>query len=347
MSDWAGLAARARGLRGHVLSGAHIAALGARGVQAFADALAAAGIVPAGTPATPTALDVAATRSAADRIATLARWGDIAGTPIESVVAHLEHVAVRALVRGAAAGTPAAVRLATAVPTPALPRRILERAARLDTPAAVAASLLTIGHPFGAPLARALANGGSLLAAEHALAVAWGALAARQARRDDAPLREWARDTATLSMLWTAMAIADGEPIGDEALEPVPGAWPMPVDPLRMARAGRDALRGALSSTMEEHPAVRAALLAPIGGEEAAADAAHLARYDDWARREPTSSAPVVHVLLALSAERAAVSRALWRASLSPERATAHRVTDRAANHVTERAAPRATSASS
>jgi len=51
--------------------------------------------------------------------------------------------------------------------------------------------------------------------------------------------------------------------------------------------------------------------------------------------------------VLALGAERAAVSHALWRASLSPERATAHRVTDRPAHHVTERAAPRATSAAS
>jgi hypothetical protein len=207
--------------------------------------------------------------------------------------------------------------------------------------------LLTIGHPFGAPLARALASGGSLLAAEHALAVAWGVVAARQARRDDAPLREWARDTATLSMLWTALAIADGEQISDAALEPVPGAWAMPVDPLRVARAGRDAIRGALTSTMEDHPAVRAALLAANGDEEAAANAAQLARYDDWARREPTSSAPVVHLVLMLDAERAAISYALWRASLSPERATAHRVADHPANHHTERAAPRATSAAS
>jgi hypothetical protein len=321
VSDWSGLAARARGLRVHVLTPERIAGLGANGLAALADALAIAGTVPAGTPASAAALDLAATRSAADRIARLARWAAASNTPMTPLVTYLDLHTIRALLRGAAAGSPSAARLATAVPTLALPRRVLERAARLDAPSAVATLLLTIGHPVGAPLARLLsarAAGAAtshvpLLAAEHALAVAWAAGAMLDARHADEPLQSWVRDTATLLTLGTAFAIADGETLDDAARAPIAGTWPMPADALQLARAGRAALRDVLTPPMQAHRAVQAALAAPPGDEEAAAASAQLAHYAEWARREPLSSAPVVHAVLALHAERAAVAASAWR----------------------------------
>lgn len=326
MSDWSGLAARARGMRLHVLTPARIAGIGANGLAALTDALAAAGTIPAGTPASAAALDLAATRSAADRIARLARWAAASRTPMTPLVSYLDLLTIRALLRGAAAGSASSTRLATAVPTLALPRRVVERAARLETPAAVATLLLTIGHPAGAPLAQVLSaqrRGADtttshvpLLAAEHALAVAWAVGATRDARHADEPLRSWVRDTATMLTLCTAFAIADGDGVDDAVRTPIAGAWPMPADVLQLARAGRSALRDVLTPSMQAHRAIHAALSAAPGEEEADAAEAHLAQYAAWARRAPLSSAPVVHAVLALQAERAAVAASAWRTEL-------------------------------
>lgn len=318
--SWGALAARARGLTTHLRAAAAAPTLAALPLQTIADELVASGALPAGTAADAVTMDIAATRVAARRIATLARWGVVTDAPIDALVGALELDMIRILLRGAASLAPASWRLATLVPTPTLPRRLLERAARLERPEQVLALLAMSGHFTGAPAlaawqaSQARATPAALCATEHALAVAWGArFASLRARRAaDAPLRAWLEDEAWLRTLWSVLAVAAahlGSGEIDALLIPVPGAEQPPIDLRRVAHDGEEAIHAVLAPIATRHVGLAAALAATAGDAERAARDAQRRHYATWARRAPLSSAPVIHAVLAIAAERAAIRR--------------------------------------
>lgn len=319
-SDWGPIAARARGLLQGVQTPEQIHALAARSLRELVEGLVAQGTLPAGTPDDAVAVDLAVTRRAATRLATLARWGVLTRVPIDGLIAAHEVEMLRTLLRGAASHAPAAWRLAALVPTPALPRRWLEHAAQLDTPERVLALLVSTGHFTGAPALAAWRRAGGTQAvrhAEHAMAVAWGARFATPdaIQAADAPLRAWLRDEAWLLTLWMALAAQD-EPLEDALVVPIPGAEALPPSLMRLSvRDDHDAhaaVRSVLAAACGESLALAAAVDAAPGEEEAAARQAQRRQYAAWAQRAPVSSAPVIHVMLSIIAERAAVSAAAF-----------------------------------
>lgn len=321
--SWGALAARARGLTTHLRTAAAAPTLAALPLQTIADELVASGALPAGTAADAVTMDIAATRVAARRMATLARWGVVTDAPIDALVGALELDMIRILLRGAASLAPASWRLATLVPTPTLPRRLLERAARLERPEQVLALLVASGHFAGAPAvaawqasqaSQARATTAALCATEHALAVAWGArfASARARRAADAPLRAWLEDEAWLRTLWSVLAVSAAHLSSSEIdalLTPVPGAEQPPIDLRRVAHDGEEAIHAVLAPLAARHIGLTAALAATAGNAEHAARDAQRQYYAAWARRAPLSSAPVIHAVLAIAAECAAIRR--------------------------------------
>jgi hypothetical protein len=311
MTRWGAVAARARGL----VAGIRPDVAPPRDPIAGRDALVASGALPLGTDPDPMAVDRASARLAAARVITLVRWAARAGSPLVAIADGLEVEAVRALLRGAAGQTDPAERLDLIVPTPLLPRRVLERAARADSPAAVAAVLAAAAHPAG-PLLIAIGRAdASLRAAERALTREWGERAQRMIARRDAPMAAWHRALATAWTLWEALAVADGLDTGPPAV--VPGAWPATPEPWAAARDGRAALVAALRNAGAPSTwpiGLAAALEAAPGDEEHARHRTMRQAFGVMARRDPVSSAPVVHALLVVQAARAAAARWAWRA---------------------------------
>ncbi len=153
MSDWGALNARARGLGARLPSHARLAALAdIREPTALAAALAGMGVPVAAEETRRDALELAVRRRAGDALATLARWSPEVPGAASVLFEEEDRRSVRALVRGATAGSAAESRLAGLVPTPRLPVRALEELARQADAAAVAALLSVWGSQYGRAL---------------------------------------------------------------------------------------------------------------------------------------------------------------------------------------------------
>src|SRR5690606_37304907 len=103
------------------------------------------------------ALDRAVTAVAEGEMRLLDRWltaGQRAA--LAPLFADEDRRSLRRVLRGLAAGVPAARRAGGALPTPTLPRRLLAAVAQQPSPATVATMLTAAGHGFGAALAAAL-----------------------------------------------------------------------------------------------------------------------------------------------------------------------------------------------
>jgi vacuolar-type H+-ATPase subunit C/Vma6 len=150
---WGDLVARIAGLQACMLSREQLSALAREtGLEGFATRLEATGRlpVPVESPRDPCSLERAFRRAAAAPLAVVGRWIGPRHDVISLFYDDEDRRSIRALLRGAAAGVPAAVRIAGLVPTPALPQRALEELAGRPTIGDVAASLVAMSHPFGA-----------------------------------------------------------------------------------------------------------------------------------------------------------------------------------------------------
>jgi vacuolar-type H+-ATPase subunit C/Vma6 len=179
--------ARCAGLQARLLTRGQLSRLaGEVGVEAFATQLEATGRlpVPVGSPRDTSSLERAFRRAAAAPLAVLARWAGARHDVTSLFYDDEDRRSIRALIRGAAAGVPAADRIAGLVPTPALPPRILELLAACPTVGDVAASLCAMSHPFGTIMrAEAARPRPDLLAIETALRRYYAERALRAARR--------------------------------------------------------------------------------------------------------------------------------------------------------------------
>lgn len=210
--QWSDLDARARGLATRLLGRARLESLArAADLPAAAAELARLGLVPlAAGGASPSLLEEGLRRTAAARLLVLARWSGDRESALALLYEEEDRRSLRALLRGAAAGTPPEMRLAGLIPTPALPEKALRELARQPTPAAVAVLLVAWGNPYGPPLlAEAERPHPELFALESALGQVFTERLLRAARRGGWELKTWVRETIELESSLAVLLLAE------------------------------------------------------------------------------------------------------------------------------------------
>jgi vacuolar-type H+-ATPase subunit C/Vma6 len=322
---WDTLNARARGLRTHLLSRGDLERLGqSADLPALADGLRAAGFpITDADRFSPAALELAVRRRAGAQLATLARWAGPRAAAAALLYDDEDRRNLRAILRGAADGAAAPLRLAGTIPTPSLPERALEELARQPTPRAVAALLVAWRHPLGAPLLAAVGAGhADLLRLEVVLSRHFTERAVRLAQ--GGPLLEFVRETIDVENALAALVLAErsadvtpkdaflrgGSRIDIAAFEEAIATGTATGAGARLARAfGESRLAGPLARAGGDGGAAEAALLR-----------ARLAAQRGAARRDPLGPAPLLVFVLALRAEADDLRRLIWGLALDAPR---------------------------
>lgn len=319
-TSWADLNARARGLSTHLLAPGVLAELAhAPDLATLGRRLAELGIQAAD--ATPAGLDLAVRRSAAAAASVLGRWiGDRSGL-LRVILEDEDRRSVRAMLRGAVGGVPAAARMAGLLPTPTLPERLLEELARCIQPRDVAGLLTVWRHPFGGPLLEPLASDHpDLFAAEHALNLVFASRAVEGASKGGAALRAYVADLVDLTNVTIALSV-----VADPAERPpgelyLPGGERLDVDRFSAAAAAKD-VAGAIALLAPAFPEPRARLIRRHGDEPSQLERALLADRIEAlgreAREDPLGPAPVLRYFLRLRAQVIALRAAIWGAALA------------------------------
>jgi len=325
---WADLIARARGLSTHLLGRTRLAELARmRDLGRLAAALDEAygpgvGLTPG---ASAEELEIAVRRAAARDLRTIAHWTGNRDTYLAPLFLDEDRRSIRALLRGAAAGSPPPERLAGLVPTPTLPEGALEELARQRSVNTVVALLIAWAHPFGAALLEeARRPQPDLLQLDLALNSEYAKCSARavqRAPRGDAARHDlvaYVRATVDLENASTAMQLAAQRSDIDAGLLFVPdGRW---LDRARFLDAAHASDAVAASATLARAfrgtPLARVATAVPRRAFEDAALSAELRWSIDAARRTPLGAAPVIAFFLRLRAEVRDLRFIIWRIAL-------------------------------
>ena len=321
---WEDLVARVRGASGHLLGRDRLIELArARDLVRLVALLeesygGSLGVAPGASPAD---AELAVRRLAATHLATLARWGLQRSRFLTPFFLDEDRRSVRALLRGAAAGSPDNVRLAGLVPTPTLPERALRELARQRGAAEIAALLSAWNHPFGRALLGATqAPHPDLLRLDLVLNEAWSresAAAIRRAPRGHDTRRDLAAfvsDTADIENALTALQLAgqrtsitpgvlfmpNGHILTPSAFDEVAGS-PGPA-------AGQAILARVFHGTPLAH-----AFDGPARTVEDRLLAARLQAAVRNALRFPLGAAPVILFVLRLRAEIRDLCLIIWR----------------------------------
>jgi vacuolar-type H+-ATPase subunit C/Vma6 len=314
--------ARAKGLSSRLLQREALAGLAqVRDLQQLSRALAGLGVVPEEIPnATAAALELALRRSAGSALHVARRWLGERSEVVAVVLEAEDRRSLRALVRGAAAGVHAEVRLTGLVPTPSLPERLLQELAGRSRVRDQAALLVAAGHPYGAPmLAAAAAQEPDLFLVELAIARTFAERAQRGARRDGRFLREYVGDLIDIDNCRTVLLLAQ------RASEPAPRAFiaggrrltqedfaraARIGEPTRAARVLGEALGGGtLAAALIRYPAAPAEL-------ERALEAQLADRLLRQARLDPLGPAPLLLYCHRLRAQSVALGELVWSVDL-------------------------------
>ena len=301
--------------RARLLGAAGLRDLGARGAaEARLGALRQgpwSGAIPAGGPVpSQAAIETRLRALLAEEAETL--LGEVEGAAARRVLSAFlsldEAAAVKALLRGVAAGAPPERILAAAPPGPGLPAPLLRRAAAAADVEGVVATLEAGGHPLAAALRQALPrreHDGLLpleaavdrAAAERALAAA----CARGAGEDGRVLRDHLADAADAANAALLLALAGAGRRRAEEVAPLvrPGGRRLPAaDVERLAGAPAEAVRAALARTF---PAVAGA--AAPWADDLALERSLLMAARRAARARPLSAAVALAYLLDRRAE--------------------------------------------
>ena len=326
MRRWDALNARARGLRTRLLSRVELERMSqAPDLPALADELRSAGFpLTEGDRFSPAAVELAVRRRAGALLATLSRWAGPRADAAAVLYDDEDRLNLRAILRGAAEGADAALRLAGTVPTPALPERALEELARQPTPRAVAALLTAWRHPCGPPLVAAIGAGhADLFRLEVVLGRHFAERALRLAGRG--PLLEFVREVIDVENALAALVLAErpadvtpkdaflkgGRHVGIGPFEEAVAAASAAGAAARLARAfGSSPLAGPMARSGGD-----------AGGAETALLRARLAEQRRAARHDPLGPAPLLTFVLGLRAETADLRRLIWGLALGAPRA--------------------------
>jgi len=270
--------------------------------------------------ADPRAIEIGITRSAAERLAILARWAE--PVALAPVLLHEDARSLRAVLRGALGALGPEQRLAGAIPTPLLGRKALERLASAESVGRVAATLVVWQHPLGPALLEAAGGAASadLLRLEVALARALASASSTAARRAGRSMVAFVAEDIDADNVTTALLLRGARREGELADYFVPGGARLGLEDFGRAAGSaspgecaailrRSLGGGVLARSLEREPltptAVRARLLD-----------GRLAELARRRRTEPLTAVPVLLFVLRLRREVEVVRRALWLTSM-------------------------------
>ena len=324
---WEAVNARARGLATHLQRRGTLDALArAPDLPTLAAELGRFGYAVEGG-AGPAALDLAVRRHAAAELRIFARW--CAGQPelVTVVFEDEDRRSLRALVRGAVQGATSDERLAGLIPTPALPERALEELGRQPTAAAVAALLVSWGHPYGRPLLLgARAAQPDLLHLDMRLNQTFAGRALAAGRRGGTALLAHVQELIDVENALAAVVLAgrtDDVTPKDLFLA---GGRRLSIGDFELAlAAGVPGLASQRIATAFAGTQLAAAFAGPAtaaGRLEQDVLRARIAALRDAARLDPLGPAPALRFALALRAQVRDLQRIVWGVALAAPRAT-------------------------
>lgn len=331
---WEDLVARIRGAAGHLLGRDRLVELArARDLVHLVAMLEEShgeslGVAPGASPAD---AELAVRRLAAEHLATLARWGLGRLRFLDPFLLDEDRRSMRALVRGAVAGSPEAARMAGLVPTLRLPERALHELAQQRTPADVAALLSAWNHPFGSALLAATRSPATdLLRVELALNEAWAresAVALRHAPRGHGTRRDLAAfvtEAADVENALTALQLAGQRTsIPHDALfMPNGKVLTRAVFLEAAASPSVEAAQATVARAFHDTPMARA-FDGPLREIEERVLAARLRVAVKNSFRYPLGAAPVVLYVLRLRAQVRDLCLIIWRLSTGAPRPVA------------------------
>lgn len=317
MTDWGDLDARARGLTTHLLGRRRLAELaGCTSLGELAKELEALGyqLAPAADVVTAEALEVGVRRIAARRVRTIARWAGSRADVLSVLFGDEDRRSVRALLRGALQGAPAAQRLAGLIPTPSLPEGALEELAVNERIGDVVTLLALWEHPYGPPLlAEARREQPDPLVLELTLNRVFARRAVDAARHAGASLRQYVALVIDLENARTALALDASTADVDLEAAFLPGGERVTLELLSRPHDLPAAFGGtpyveALERGAANDAALEAQLLARMIADVVSA-----------ARLDPLGPFPLIGYWLRLRAECVDLQRIIWGiVSLAP-----------------------------
>jgi vacuolar-type H+-ATPase subunit C/Vma6 len=324
MPRWDDVNARVRGLATHLLRPERMPELAAAAdLPELLRRLERAGYRPVlePGPVTAAAIEGAIRRLAGSRLRLLARWCANRAAALAIIFEEEDRRSLRALIRGAVAGTAPDARLAGTLPTASLPLRALEELARQTDLRALGALLAAWGNPYATVL-RELESSEhpDLLRLEVRLGRQFARRANETARRGDHVLRAHVSETVDLENTWAALLLAgDGGDVDpSECFIPggdriTPAVFENAATAPERAEASRRLAR-AFGSRPIGRALLRAAARLPELDDELLA--AQLDQRRAAARLDPLSSAPLLAYALALRAETRMLGRLVWGVAL-------------------------------
>lgn len=330
---WDDLNTRARGLATHLLNAPALAALAASpDLSALATGLRQHGYL-VDPPVSAAAIELAARRMAAGRLALLGRWAGARAGVLAVVFEEEDCRNLRAVLRGVASRAPRDQQLTGLIPTPSLPERSLAHLASQVSAGTVVALLSAWRHPAAAALrAASRAAEPDLLRLELALAATFAERSLRGARHAGrgGPVERSVREVIDGANAATALVLAgdDRDLTPKEAF--IRGGHAITITVFEEAIvAGTPELRRYGVTELGNGVAARLATAA----DGALADAlrasgddpaqfenafmrSRIARMGDALRRSPLSPLVVLRYALQVRAEVMDVSRLAWGIAL-------------------------------
>jgi vacuolar-type H+-ATPase subunit C/Vma6 len=324
------LVARAHGVGTHLLSRQTLESLAeSPDVPALARALARLGpqLEAVAETADIGAIEEAIRHTSERHLRTLGRWQRRSPGVLDVFRADQERRSLRALMRGALQGAPAAARLSGLVPTPRLPERVLVELARQPSPVAVARHLLMLGYPDADQLLRPVQKAQpELFAIEVALLAAMARRATSAARDGDDTVKQFVRERIDIGNLQNALLIAGAPKDVDLSSAFVEGGrWLSPSDFAAAAGATtpQDAL-ASLRTALAGTPLADAVplVVTDVTRLERVFLGTALQRLKQQGRTDPLGSARLLGVLLRLEAQARDLRAVAWGAALGTPPAT-------------------------
>lgn len=310
------LAARARGLATRLYTRAELIELArASDLDALAAQLKRPGrAIGVFEHSTPSELDRAVRRGAAEMYSTLERWTGDRRSALDVLFDEQDTKSLRAMIRGSFAGASSEARLRGLTPTTTLPERALEELASETQLAGIAARLAVWRHPFaGAIAAEAHKAQPSLLDLEAAIDRLAFQRALAGAERGDAHLLAHVRRSIDVANVWTALSPSESDAIFFE------GGATLNRELHRRVHRTRDRLDAliAVAAAFADHPSLRGVFEPANAGR---LEVEVLRAIERGERRatllDPSGSAPIVWWSARLNASTTDLSRIIWGLAL-------------------------------
>jgi vacuolar-type H+-ATPase subunit C/Vma6 len=314
---WEDLGARARGLATHLIPGPLLEELVlSPDLPALATRFNQLRIGDSPSGPDPASLELQARREAARRLKVLFRWLGSRAPVLAVILDDEDRRSIRAMLRGAIAGIPAASRLSGLIPTPSLPERALEELAARGKISEIVTLLTLWHHPFATALG-GQTEAADLTRVELALLQAYAARASHAAPAGGSVVRDFVAETIDLLNAESALVLAAGgaEVRPEEAF--VPGGRSLDRAAfLDAASRERAEAAARIAVALRGSGFGRAFRPGSAGPSEAELLGIRIRAWHRRARRSPLGPAPVLEYLLRLRAQVLDLRALIWSNAL-------------------------------